>query len=180
MFVVLKIIQEGVRCNNPNIRVDELESIVMDNLKNVTIDNNVLLEELIKIKSGMIKNNFMQCEIDNLPGQIKIKQSQIDILISQLSLDNEISKYLRPQILKLGNELEKLKDKYENLKATSYKYKNNNWDANKFLYSLSNFSSLVDILDFNNKRLLINSIVQSIYWDGSKGNVKINVMSLKR
>ena len=170
---------KGERCNNPNIRVDELESIVIDNLKNITIDNNILLEELIKIKSEMIKNNFMQCEIDNLPGQIKIKQSQIDILINQLSLDNEISKYLRPQILKLGNELEKLKDKYENLKATSYKCKNNNWDANKFLYSLNNFSSLVDVLDFNNKRLLINNIVQSIYWDGSKGNIKINLISLK-
>ena len=90
---------KGERCNNPNIRVDELETIVMDNLKNITIDKNVLLEELNKIKSEMIKNNFMQSEIDNLPGQIKIKQTQIDILINQLSLDNEISKYIRPQIL---------------------------------------------------------------------------------
>ncbi|MBZ9635891.1 recombinase family protein [Clostridium sp. FP1] len=169
----------GLRCNNPNIRVDELESIVIENLKNVTLDKNVLLEELNKIKSDMTKNNFMHCEIDNLQGQIKIKQSQIDILISQLSLDNEISKYIRPQILKLGDELEKLKDKYENLKTASYEYKNNKWDANKFIYSLNNFSSLVDVLDFNNKRLLINSIIHSIYWDGTKGIIKINLMSLK-
>jgi len=171
---------KGERCSNPNIRVDELESIVMNNLKNVSIDETVLLEELNKIKSNIIKNNFMQGEMDNLPGQIKIKQSQIDILISQLSLDNEISKYIRPQILKLGDDLEKLKDKYEHLKETSYEYKNNKWDANKFLYSLSNFSSLIDILDFNNKRLLINSIVQSIYWDGVKGTIKINLMTLNR
>ncbi|MBU3142167.1 recombinase family protein [Clostridium sp. CF012] len=169
----------GLRCNNPNIRVDELESLVIDNLKNVAMDKNVLLEELNKIKSAMSNNNFMQCEMDNLPAQIKIKQSQIDILISQLSFDNEISKYIRPQILKLGDELENLKDKYENLKATSYKYKDCKWDANKFLYSLSNFSSLVTVLDFNNKRLLINSVIDSIYWDGNKGVIKINPLSLK-
>ncbi|MBZ9687986.1 recombinase family protein [Clostridium estertheticum] len=168
---------KGLRCNNPNIRVDELEPIVIDNLKNVTMDKSVLLEELNKIKSDMTRNNFMQCELDNLPSQMKIKQAQIDILISQLSLDNEISKYIRPQILKLGDELEKLKYKFENLKATSYK--NDKWDANKFLYSLSNFSSLSDELDFNSKHLLINSIIHSIYWDGAKGIIKINLRSLK-
>jgi len=38
---------------------------------------------------------------------------------------------------------------------------------------------MIGILDFNNKRLLINTIVDSIYWDGDKGTVKINLMSLK-
>lgn len=170
---------KGLRCNNPNIRVDKLESIVIDNLKTVTMDKRVLLEELYKIKSDMTKNNFMQSEIDNLPEQIKIKQSQLDILISQLSLDEEISKYIRPQILKLGDDIEKLKDKYETLKATYCNYKNNKWDSNKFLFNLSNFSSLVDVLDFNNKHLLIKSIIDSIYWDGTKGIIKINPISLK-
>ena len=71
---------KGERCNNPNVRVDVLEIAVIDNLKNITIDKNIMLEELNKIKSEMIKNNFMQCEMDNLPGQIKIKQTQIDNL----------------------------------------------------------------------------------------------------
>ena len=168
----------GLRCNNPNIRVDELDSIVIDTLKDITIDKTVLLQELNKIKSDMAKNNFMLVEKDNLLDQIKIKQEQIDILVCQLSMDNEISKYIRPQILKLGSELQQLKDKYEDLKAaTCYKY--NKWDANKFLYSLSNFSALVDVLDFNNKRLLINNIIDSIYWDGAKGILKINPITTK-
>ena len=169
---------KGERCNNPNIRVDELEKIVIENLKNITLSKKILLEELNKIKSEISKNNFIQCEIENLPGQIKIKQSQIDVLVNQLSLNNEISKYIQPQISKLGDELDTLNAKYENLKATSNKYKNNKSTLNKFLHSLDNFSSIIDILDFNNKRLLINNILESIYWDGSDGTVRINLRSL--
>ncbi|MBU3189177.1 recombinase family protein [Clostridium bowmanii] len=166
----------GERCNNPNIRVDELEDIVIDNLKNVTVDNLVLLEELNKIKSEMLKNNYMQSEIDNLPGQIKMKQTQIDVLVNQLSFEDAISKYIRPQIFKLGNDLEKLKVRYSKLKSDCYKYQNNKWNATNTLAFLSSFSSMVHMLDFNSKRLLINNIVESIYWDGSKGTVKINLI----
>lgn len=169
---------KGERCNNPNIRVDELEKIIIENLKNITISRKILIEELNKIKSEICKSNSIQWEIENLPGQIKIKQSQIDVLVNQLSLNNEISKYIQPQISKLGNELDMLNAKYENLKATSNKYKNNKSTLNKFLNSLDNFSSIIDILDFNNKRLLINNILESIYWDGVNGTVKIKLKSL--
>jgi len=170
---------KGERCNNPNVRTDKLESIVIDNLKKLTINKEVLLEELYKIKSEISKNDYMLGEIDNLPKQIKIKQSQLDVLISQLTYDNEISKFIRPQIMKLGEELDKLKYKYENLKATSDEYKNLKWDSNKFLDPLYDFSSLIEILDFKNKRLLINNIIHSVYWDGDKRTVKINLMSIK-
>ncbi|MCB2292014.1 recombinase family protein [Clostridium algoriphilum] len=170
---------KGLRCTNPNIRVDELEKIIIDNLKGITIDKHILLEELYKIKSETATNTLMLTEIDNLPDQITIKQSQIDILVSQLSLDNEISKYIRPQISKLGIELEDLKIKYESLKSISLKYKNNKTNVNKFLYSLNSFSSVINLLDFNDKRLIINSVVDKIYWDGYKGIVNINLLSLK-
>ena len=166
---------KGERCNNPNVRVDILEKAVIDNLKNIKINRNVMLEELNKIKSDMIKNNFMLNEIDNLPGQIKIKQTQIDNLIGQLSMDKDLTKYIKPQILKLGNELENLKKIYENLKTSSYK--NNKWDANEFILSLSDLPTLMEILDFNNKRLLIINIVHSIWWDGANGNLNINLLS---
>lgn len=170
---------KGVRCNNPNIRVDELETIVIDNLKNITVSENILIEELNKAKTEMIKNDYIQSEFGNLQEQIKKKQVQIDILINQLSFGNEISKYIRPQISKLGNELDKLNTKYENFKITSYESKDNILNINKFLYSLNSLSSIVNVLDFNNKRLLINNIIDSIYWDGAKGELKINLKTLK-
>ncbi len=116
-------------------------------------------------------------EIESLPEEINIKQSQIDILVNQLSLDNEISKYLKSQILKLGNELEKLNIQYEKIKAISCK--KNNINVINFVESLNNFSSIINILNFNNKRLLINTVVKSIFWDGTKGIVSINLISLK-
>ncbi|MBU3180437.1 recombinase family protein [Clostridium psychrophilum] len=170
---------KGLRCNNPNIRVDELEKKVIDNLKNITINKNILLQELIKIKCETNKNSLMLSEINDLPEQIIVKQSQIDVLVTQLSLDNEISKYITPQIFKLGTELENLNIKYETLKTTLCEYKVSNSNIDKFLYSFNNFSSIVDLLDFNDKRLLINSIVDNIYWDGIKGIIKINLLSLK-
>jgi site-specific DNA recombinase len=170
---------KGVRCNNPNIRVDELEAITIDNLKNITVDKNILIEELNNIKSEMNNNNFLQSEMDNLSEQINTKQSQINILVNQLSFENEISKYIKPQILKLGNELEILNSKYESLRSTSHKCKSDNQSITKFAYALNNFSSITDVLNFNNKHLLINNVLDSIYWDGDKGIVKINLMSLK-
>lgn len=165
---------KGIRCNNPNIRVDKLEAIVIENLKSVTIDKDILIRELNKIRLEMIKDNFTTYEIDDIPKQIKIKQLQIDTLINQLSLDNELSKYLRPKILNLGNDLEKLYRSNENLKATSCNHTNQQSNVDKFLYPLNNLSSIIDVLDFNNKRLLINNIVDSICWDGVKCIIKVN------
>lgn len=170
---------KGIRCNNPNIRVDELEKVVIDNLKNISINKNILLEELNKLKIEITKSNLMLSEIDNLPEQINTKQAQMDILVNQLSLDNEISKYIRPQISKLGSEIENLNIKYDILKSASYKNNNNESKTNKFLYSINDFSSLMNNLDFNNKRLLFNNLVSSISWDGAKGIVIIKLISLK-
>ncbi len=166
---------KGHRCNNPNIRVDELETIVITNLKNISIDKEILIDELNKIKCKIQNNNYTQCNLIDLLTQIKVKQNQIDILVSQLSLDNDISKYIRPQISKLGIELEQLDLKYENLKGSANKSESNNPNINKFLNALNNLSSIIDILDFNDKRLLINSAVDSIFWDGFKGKVTINL-----
>ena len=168
---------KGVRCNNPNIRVDELENVVIDSLKNIHLSKNILIEELGKIKSERSKNNSILSDIDSLPEEINIKQSQINILVNQLSLDNDISKYLKAQILELGNELEKLNVKFEKIKAISCKSINSN--LIKIVGSLDDFSSIINILDFDNKRLLINAVVKSIFWDGTKGNVSINIISLK-
>jgi site-specific DNA recombinase len=171
---------KGERCNNPNIRVDELESVVIDNLKTITFDKIILLEELNKIKCEMVNNNLMQCEIDKIPGQIKLKQDQIDILVNQLSSNGDILKYIKPKILKLGNELETLNAKYESLITTSNKDKTSiSSKVNIILNSSDNFSSLVNVLDFTNKRLLIKNVVHSIIWDGCAGTVKINLISLK-
>ena len=165
---------KGLRCNNPNIRVDILELLIIKNLENITIDKASLISELNKIKFELTKDSFATYEIADIPKQIKIKQTQIDILINQLTLDNEISKYLRPKILKLGNEMEKLTEINSNLKIISSNDINQQLNINKFFYSLDNLSSIIDILDFNNKRLLINNIVDSICWDGDNCTIKIN------
>ena len=165
---------KGLRCNNANVRVDELESIVIDSFKTITISRDILLEELNKIKVERSKNNFLESKMEDLPAQIKVKQSQIDLLVNQLSLDSKISKHLIPQISKLADELERLNVEYENLKLTTNKYKDSNSNVNKFLHSLDNLSSIINVLDFNSKHLLINNIVDSIYWDGAKGTLKVN------
>lgn len=165
---------KGLRCNNPNIRMDKLETIVIEHLKNITIDKDMLIKELNKIRFKITKNNSTKYEIADISKQIKIKQSQIDILINQLSLDNEISKYLRPKILKLGNELEKLIHNNENLELTSYNDIKQHSNVTKFFDSLNNLSSIIDVLDFNKKRSLINSVIESIYWDGVKCTIKVN------
>jgi site-specific DNA recombinase len=169
---------KGLRCNNPNIRVDELEIIVIENLRNITIDKTLLLKELNTIKLELLKNDDLELEISSLPSQIKIKQDQIGILVNHLSLENDISKYISPQIYKLGNELEELTEKYENYKASLNKYNSDNNNSINSLTSLHDFSDVFDFLNFNNKRLIINNIVNSIFWDGTKGEVLINLTSL--
>jgi site-specific DNA recombinase len=168
---------KGTRCNNPNIRVDELENEVIDSLKNIHLSKDVLIDELRKIRSEKSKNNLILSEIESLPAEINIKQSQIDVLVNQLSLDNDISKYLKSQILKLGYELEKLNIQYESIKAISCKKNNSN--VINFVESIDNFSTIINTLNFDNKRLLINTVVKSIFWDGTKGIVSINIISLK-
>jgi site-specific DNA recombinase len=168
---------KGTRCNNPNIRVDELENEVIDSLKNIHLSKDVLIDELRKIRSEKSKNNLILSEIESLPAEINIKQSQIDVLVNQLSLDNDISKYLKSQILKLGYELEKLNIQYESIKTISCKKNNSN--VITFVESIENFSTIINTLNFDNKRLLINTVVKSIFWDGTKGIVSINIISLK-
>jgi hypothetical protein len=135
----------------------------------------ILIDELCKIKSEKSKYNLVLSEIESLPEEIDIKQSQINILVNQLSLDNDISKYLKSQILKLGNELETLKIKYKKIKSTS----NKNLNIINFVNSSNDFSSIINTLNFKNKRLLINTVVKSIFWDGTNGIAHINLISLK-
>ncbi|MBU3110694.1 recombinase family protein [Clostridium lacusfryxellense] len=172
-----KDFSKGSRCNNPNIRVDELENVVIGSLSNIHLMKDILIDELNKIKSEKSKYNLVLSEIESLPEEIDIKQSQINILVNQLSLDNDISKYLKSQILKLGNELETLNIKYKKIKSTSNK--NNNLNIINFVNSLNDFSSIINTLNFNNKRLLINTLVKSIFWDGTTGIAHINLISLK-
>ncbi|KEI11051.1 serine recombinase [Clostridium sp. K25] len=158
------------RCNNKNIRGDIIENILIEKLKEMTLDEGVFINELKRHQEELYGKNSTLSKIDELKKQIAIKDTSIENLLKSISLtqDKNISQILVNKLEEISKEkltLENTLNQYENRDKKNVS-DNKNFDT--IIYSLRNFKSLIDISNIYEKRLLISTIVDKIYWYGDK------------
>ncbi|QZY56854.1 recombinase family protein [Crassaminicella profunda] len=162
------------RCDNKNVRGDELEKIVIKKLK--AFNKGTLLKELKEIKKKNEQFNTHSHEIISINNQINTKKSAIQNLIKQLS-ENENSmaaSYLIREIEKLDKECKQLEKKLEHKKNIEKVSDEKNINIDLIIHSLENFNALFDTLKhIDDKRTLISCLARKITWDGMNGHVKI-------
>ncbi|SKA82316.1 site-specific DNA recombinase [Caloramator quimbayensis] len=170
----LKVDSGKTRCSNPNIRGDELETLVINKLKDITLNPEQLIKNLSELKETATTNNtdFL---IENLEKKIHDIKMAISNLIKQLAYinDDDTAKYIREEIEILNKEIKSLNKEKTDLIEQQEKIQQQKLDLDMFTNILKKFGTLIDQCTLEEKKFLISSIVKSITWDGEKGDIKI-------
>lgn len=163
----------SVRCDNKNVRVDELDSIVIEALKNLGKNKQKFIDNLLEKNKAKSKNKELANYKLELEKQITTKENQINNLVDKLSFDNDISDILVQKIKVLKQELYELKINLSNHEEEVEQNKQEDLDIS-FIGMLLNQCSIIDSLNHDEKKLLIKSLIKDITWNGDDGTFKIN------
>lgn len=176
----LKVDSGKTRCDNANVRGDELENIVIGKLKNLTLNPEELIKNLSELKESAITNN-LDILLENIEKKLQDKKTAINNLIKQLAYinDDDTAKYIREEIENLNKEIKYLSKEKTDLLQQQDKIQKQELDLEVFTHALKQFGTLIDNCSHDEKKFLISSIVESITWDGEKGNIKIKMFGEK-
>ncbi|MCR3761458.1 recombinase family protein [Clostridium felsineum] len=155
------------KCFNPNIRTDEIEMSVINELRKIPLDKETIVNTFINF------NNYNKnIEIRNIKHTISNKQAQVKNLIKYLSVSSELSNDILSEIKILKTDIKKLKCNLEQMyKRTDLEYKNID-NIKKLLGEI-----LVDnFFNIEEKKLILRSIIDYITWDGETGTVDIHLV----
>lgn len=163
-----------VRCSARNVDGPELDRLVINKLKEMSIDKNYLIKSLKSYRNSLKNSseNFVQ---KNLLEKIQTNKKQINNIVNNIALtqDPDLVKILLTKLEELKNEGLELNYSLSNLneELSGQEKLINNCDS--IVKRLKNFSSLVDDLDVTSKRKLLSSIIDKVFVNGDTGAVKI-------
>ncbi|MVX67099.1 recombinase family protein [Clostridium chromiireducens] len=174
----LKKDSKGSRCENPNGKVDQIDPIIINAIKDLGKNKEAFIKDLIdknrQIKKEAVKGNLE----NNLNILIKQKKDQIDNLLNQLSLAPDLKDIIIPKIKVLKDELELL--------SKDFNESNNKIEeitieelSLSFIKSLLEKCSIIDALTHDEIKELIRGLTKSITWDGMTYDLKINFIGSK-
>ncbi|MBY6950298.1 recombinase family protein [Clostridium botulinum] len=177
----MKFASGGTRCTNKNLNGARAEQIIIDKIKELTKNKGMLIKELKKTQSEL-NTSSSKSEIEILNKKITGNESSIKNLVKQLSQNqNSIaSKYIISEIENLNNETEQLKSNLEKLKNKNSEVEMTEVDLELIISNLSKFGELIDKADNNQKKYLISSIVDTIYWDADTGELEIDFFGKRK
>jgi len=163
---------KGVDCNISNLNGKIADDLIISEISKIGHCKQSLYHHLCNELKEIRKISDPRFNKDVLQNEIKIYEGYINNLTLQLSQleDTSAGKYIIKQIeafdkkiLSLGSELE-TQDKdintTENLKTIS----------DEILSLINN----IDTLNFDEKKILIRSVVEKVIWDGSILEIKIS------
>lgn len=162
------------RCTNRNVDGPELDGVIINKLKELSVDKSYLIKSLKSYQKSLSTSseNFVYT---NLQYKITKNKEQIDNLVTNISLtDNpQLVQILLDKLSSLKTESEtlnkSLNELNEDLKIQE-KLINN---CDDIIYKLKNFSILVDNLDVPGKRKLLSSVIDKVFVDGDTGAIKV-------
>lgn len=154
----LKENSRGSRCDIRNLRGESTDEYVVDELKDI-VESGIL-----KSLDAAKKNIEDKSKINkNIQSKISENEKAIENLLKQLSKnENEtVSKYI-------FSEIEKLDKENQEFKKTLDKYDTENEITNIELFkdAAVRFYETIDDVPYDQKRNLIQNLVNKIWWDG--------------
>ncbi|SMC17316.1 site-specific DNA recombinase [Clostridium acidisoli DSM 12555] len=175
----LKEASGNKRCDNSNVRADELEKVLIKKIEEISSDKGLILKELKAFKENLDISDTASFALENTQKNIKNKKSQIENLVDQLSLNPSISEYIIPQINTLDKEIKALKLSENEIKDTKNDFIQSDMNIDLMLELLKKVS-IIDSLDVEEKKLVLNSILDEVTWDGDTGNIDITLWGMRK
>lgn len=162
-------------CNNGNAKASDIENLVILSLKQLGNNKKEFIDTLRnKYRSESNDENIM-IEKLSLNNSLKEKRMQIDNLVTKLSLCEGIEDILMTKIKALKAECTIIEENIKKLDVTRLNIKNNLLNLD-FIDSLLDKCAVIDLLERNEQKMLIDNLIDTIYWyseGNGKGNIKI-------
>jgi len=163
------------RCDNPNIRVDRLDSIVIAEIK--CYNKELLIDELTKSLTNIDKT-LENTQIKELNMQIKAKRLASSNLVKRLSLtsDNDVASIIMNEVSSINCEINELEINLNTIDSDKNEIVKQTVNLEFVIDSFKNFNKNIDLVnDISKKRMLIQSVASKILWDGDeyKSTIKI-------
>lgn len=164
----LKNNSKGSRCDIKNLRGETTDEYVVNELKDIIEDG--ILNDLDDAKKSIEDKNKLN---ENIQNKISDNKKSIENLLKQLSKnENEtVSKYI-------FQEIEKIDKENRELKITLDKNDTENEISNIEIFkdAAVRFYKTIDKVEYEQKRNLIQNLVNKIWWDG--GDLNIDLLKL--
>ncbi len=160
----LKKRSKGSLCTCKNAKVQDVDNLILDFIKSISISKKDLIENLKLYKKTKTQNINFKKE-NNILNSIKSKEIQIENLVCKLSLDNDLDLILMNKIKSLKQEISILQNDFENLNKPLNK-------NSKFLNLILINNSIIDCLDFFDKKEIIEKLFTKIIWNGDNFLIK--------
>ncbi|KZL93586.1 recombinase family protein [Clostridium magnum] len=172
----MKTNSKGTRCNNGNVRVDKIEQVTINKLKEITKDDNILIEELKSLKDEISSTTDLS-GTETISKSIAELEISINNLVKQLAENKNSSaaKYIITEIENRENELTSLRTKLNNINNENEKKYDIDVNLDLIIKSLSEFSKTIEMIDIDYKKYLLSSVVDKITWDSSTGHIDIKL-----
>lgn len=170
----------GKLCDCKNVRLDKLERFVIDNLKELNKEK--ILKELLKTKKELSNTN-KDSALNSIKEKINDVEQSIKNLLKQLAKnrDKAYSKFIESDLDELNNELENLQSEYDNLLNQKDSITRKEYNIDLIVESLRYFNKNIDSSkDINNRRILIESVIDSIIWHDDTEEIEINLWGVKK
>jgi site-specific DNA recombinase len=172
------------RCENRNVNGKNIEKMVTENLKNLNKEK--IIKELEKYKKELAPAT-VTAEINSIKSDLELKFKQMRNLTNELrSLDDSESsritaRFVKEDIAALGNEILELEKKQSNLDTKKESDKTNSYNVEFILAALHEFNSTFDsIKEIEKKRMLIETIIEQIRWNGTTLDVSVDLWGTKK
>lgn len=162
-------------CNCKNIRTDIIEPLVISRIKNVNVES--MIKEYKKSKLINKQNNEnLDIKISSLSSTMKEKETLVDNLVMQLAKfkDSLASSFIIKKIEMINNEILNLKSELDSLKSHTQEINNSNLNLDVLINNLNRFNDEIDNANVDKKKLLLNSILESVDWSSSNNTLIIN------
>lgn len=170
-----------VACDNKNINGEQLEEVVINQIKNIN-EYQIFNSFEESKKSTLDKSKDIKSEKKIIYKIISDTNLAIGNLVKQLSLntDSSASKYIISEIEKLNQEIESLNNKLTELDNLSKEIDSIDINLNIISDAFIRFRNEFDDADLNTKRFLLSSIIDEIIWDGDTGNINVCYLGTKK
>lgn len=168
----LKKHSRGKRCDNKNAKAAEIDTIIINQLKLLAIDKKRVLHSLEKQSKNNTAGTISIDKEKSIKKSISDKEKQIDNLMNKLSIDDDIFDLIINKIKNLKAEVDMLRDELKDIASSKSQFEENELNLS-FIGTLLNKCSVIDSLSHDEVKQLIDTLIESITWDGDSSTVDI-------
>ncbi len=173
---LLKEKSRGNKCTVKNLNGKQADKYVIDKIKNISYEKDDIWDYINKLKNNINHlASFNYCAKLELQKELKEHKEAISNLIFKLSkpMDSTVEKHISIEIKIIDNIIKQIESKIEEIKINEETTKNKQLNITSLLKLINNFPDNIDKLNFDEKKTMLNRIINNIMWDGEK--LKINI-----